>query len=67
MEEDPEQSPQIHHEINQQNKHSEQQLLDIENLKLLIKNNFFAPIYKNEVDFMVVWDAVDTTQLVKTT
>jgi hypothetical protein len=67
VEEDPEQSPQIHHEINQQNKHSEQQLLDIENLKLLIKNNFFAPIYKNEADFMVVWDAIDTTQLVKTT
>lgn len=37
---------------------------NIENLKVLLKNNFFLPILKNESDFPILWDAIDTTKLV---
>jgi hypothetical protein len=37
----------------------------IENLKMLLKNNFFAPILKRQSDFAMLWDAIDTTKLAK--
>jgi len=45
----------------------EEESLDMENFKLLLKNNFFTPILKNESDFANVWDAIDTSKLVKAT
>jgi hypothetical protein len=35
----------------------------VENLKILLKINFFAPILKSESDFNAVWAAIDTTKL----
>ncbi len=45
----------------------EEESLDMENFKLLLKNNFFTPILKNESDFANVWDAIDTSKLVEAT
>ena len=36
----------------------------VENLKVLLKNNFFAPILKHESDFNKVWAVIDATKLV---
>jgi hypothetical protein len=35
-----------------------------ENLKVLLKNNFFAPILKHKSDFNKVWAVIDATKLV---
>ena len=51
----------------QSEKYTEQQQLNIENFKLIIKNSFFAPILQDEADFSVVWDAIDKTKLVEMT
>jgi hypothetical protein len=40
---------------------------DVENFKMLLKNNFFAPILKNEMDFAKVWGAIDTSKLIEAT
>jgi hypothetical protein len=45
----------------------EHESLDVENFKLLLKNNFLAPILKNGSDFAKVWDAIDTSKLIETT
>jgi hypothetical protein len=45
----------------------EEQSLDVENFKLLLKNIFFSSILKKESDFAKVWDAINTSKLVDKT